>query len=219
MGGASMVKNLRRFFTSLGLEAMPFIPLSREWYRKILVKDSESRYKTGRWAWLNEISFAHNYSLIKGCCEYYKSKDRKILDVGCGEGILQKRMDYSKYTGVDMNTEAIRHARTRENENTEFVLAEAGQEYQPHGLYDVIVFNESLYYIKNPADVFLRYRTFLAEDGIIIVSMFKVYLARKIWKSIQKTGMKELTEVEVINEIGLKWMIKVYANAQLSGIN
>jgi hypothetical protein len=48
----------------LALEVMPFIPLPKEWYRTLLVKDSENRYATGRWNYLQEVSESHRYNAI-----------------------------------------------------------------------------------------------------------------------------------------------------------
>ena len=190
----SMGVRLKRFLIHAGVEIMPFIPLPGEWYRKLLVRDSDKRYVSGRWAYMKEVAESHRYSLIIGCCEYYKSRDRKILDVGCGEGILQRRMAYTEYLGVDMNAEAISLAKSREDEHTRFFLTPA-ESYQPASLYDVIVFNESLYYIPNPLTVFEHYRAALAPDGIVIVCMFQTNLARRIWKKLSMNNMVELTAI------------------------
>jgi len=129
------------------------------------VKDSEKRYGSGRWAYMNEFAEAHRYSLIIGCSEY-RSKFPRVLDVGCGEGILQQRMAYAKYVGVDMNAEAIRLARARADERTEFVLTDAGEQFQPQNLFDVIVFNESLYYMKIQPRCLLDIAPTLPREGL-----------------------------------------------------
>lgn len=210
----SLAEKIKRAFIRAGVEIMPFIPLPGEWYRKILVRDSEKRYASGRWAYMRDIAESHRYSLIIGCCDYYKPVDRKILDVGCGEGILQKRIAYSDYLGVDMNAEAIAQASARADAHTAFVLAPA-ESYRPPALYDVIVFNESLYYIPSPIDVFNHYCAFLAPDGIVVVCMFQTNLARKIWKRLSRQNMLELTSTKISNELGFASVVKVYARAQL----
>jgi 2-polyprenyl-3-methyl-5-hydroxy-6-metoxy-1,4-benzoquinol methylase len=211
---SSMGEKLKRAFIRAGVEIMPYIPLPEELYRKILVRDSEKRYASGRWTYMKDVAESHRYSLIVGCCEYYTSHDRKILDVGCGEGILQQRITYSSYVGVDMNAEAIKMAKGREDDRSVFVLAPA-ESYQPKSLFDVIVFNESLYYIPTPIEVFKHYRALLAPYGIIIVCMFQTNLARRIWKRLANQGMTELTTVKISNELGFASKVKVYANSQL----
>lgn len=204
-------ERLKRAMVRSGVGLMPFIPLPANWYRRVLVADSERRYTDGRWAYMNGPAESHRYSIIAGCCDYYVSNDRTILDVGCGEGILQRRLRYTNYIGVDMNPQAITLARSSENENTKFVLAEA-ERFQPDAAYDVIIFNESLYYIPNPIGVFNRYRAFLKQAGIMIVCMFQTNLARKLWKELQRAEMRELTAVKISNELGFASIIKVFGN-------
>jgi 2-polyprenyl-3-methyl-5-hydroxy-6-metoxy-1,4-benzoquinol methylase len=194
---------------------MPFIPLPAEWYRRVLVADSEKRYSDGRWAYMNEAAESHRYSIIAGCCEYYVPGNRTVLDVGCGEGILQRRLRYTSYVGVDMNLQAITLARSKESENTRFVLAGA-EDFQPDGAYDVIVFNESLYYIPNPMTVFNKYRAFLNQAGVIVVCMFQTNLARRLWKELQRSEMRELTAVKISNELGFASIIKAFGNTPAS---
>jgi 2-polyprenyl-3-methyl-5-hydroxy-6-metoxy-1,4-benzoquinol methylase len=199
-----------------GVALMPYFPLPEEWYRKILVGDSEKRYATGRWNYLRDITESHRYSLIIGCADFYRPGERSILDVGCGEGILQKRADYSRYVGVDMNAEAIRLAQARSNARTEFVLAPA-EKFNTEERFDVIVFNESLYYIPNPLAVFTQYRQYLADDGIVVVCMFQTNLARKIWKRLAAEPMVELTAGKISNELGFASIVKVFAKRPMAG--
>ena len=212
---SSLGEKFKRLCIRVGVEIMPFIPLPEEWYRRILVNDSEKRYASGRWAYMRDVAESHRYSIIVGCCQYFKPRDVKVLDVGCGEGILQLRLAYSKYVGIDMNVEAISRAASRQDAHTEFVQIPADI-YQPHDLYDVIVFNESLYYIKDPIDIFSKYRAFLKEDGVMIVCMFQTNLARRIWKKLARQGMVELTAIKISNELGFASQVRVYANTLIS---
>ncbi len=211
---ASLGQRIMRKFTRFGLSLMPYFPLPQEWYRKILAADSEKRYASGRWDYLADVSEAHRYSLIIGCVEVYKGPQCAVLDVGCGEGILQRRMDYGRYVGVDVNAEAIRRAQPRVNGHTEFHVA-PGESFEPTGRFDAIVFNESLYYIPEPLKVFEHYRRFLQSDGIMIVCNFQTNLARRIGQGIPKGGMIELTMSELSNEHGFASVVRVYANAPL----
>ena len=209
----SVGEKFKRFFISVGMELMPLFPLPSEWYRKMLVQDSQHRYASGGWSYQRDIVETHRYSIINGWIDYYfPSANRKVLDVGCGEGILQKRMTYSKYVGVDLNDEAIRLAQSRVNENTEFICAPA-QEYEPNDQFDVIVFNESLYYIPDPIAVVEKYRAHLSTDGILIICMFQTYLGRKIWGQLEKTNMIQLYSAKISNEIGFASIVKLYSNS------
>ena len=211
----SLWQRIARLGVRIGITLMPYFPLPQEWYRKILANDSEKRYASGRWDYLADVSEAHRYSLIIGCADLYKGPERAILDVGGGEGILQRRMAYGRYVGVDVNAEAIRRAQPRANANTEFHVA-PGESFEPSGSFDVIVFNESLYYIPKPLEVFERYRRWLKPDGIMIVCNFQTNLARRIAQGIPKGGMIELTAARLSNEYGFASMVRVYANAPLA---
>jgi len=202
-------KRIKRGLVRVGVEAMPLIPLPSEWYRRLLVDDSEKRYATGRWDYMRGSAEAHRYSLIAGCVGFYAPGSRRILDVGCGEGILQERIAYSHYVGVDMNAAAIGRARARENGSTSFVLADAGS-YEPPGIFDVLVFNESLYYMPQPMSVVAHYRRFVADTGVIIVCMFQTNLARKLWKRLRASDLVELTMAKVSNDWGFASVIKVF---------
>ncbi|MBK8576189.1 MAG: class I SAM-dependent methyltransferase [Elusimicrobia bacterium] len=190
------------WFLRLGIQLFSFI-LPSEAYRKFMVNDSEKRYAQGRWNYLREASESHRYSLIVGCCQLYTPPHRRVLDIGCGEGILTARLaQYGSYVGVDMNATAIAMAANQAKEDTVFVQANA-ESFEPLDQFDVIVFNESLHYIPNPTGVFDKYLTFLARGGVVIVSMFHVSPARLVWKHIRASGMIELTRVTINNELGI----------------
>lgn len=212
--GPTFGEKLQRFMISTMVEIMPLFPLPSEWYRKVLVSDSEHRYASGGWDYQRDIVETHRYSIIHGWIDYYMPGDRKVLDVGCGEGILQKRMAYTKYVGVDMNAEAIRLAQSRENDNTKFVCCPAEQ-FEPKEKFDVIIFNESLYYMPQPLTIVEKYREFLSTDGIMIICMFKTYLARKIWEKMEKSTMVELYSAKITNQVGFASVAKLYSNSYL----
>ncbi|MBK6296436.1 MAG: hypothetical protein IPF55_21135 [Rhodoferax sp.] len=78
------------------------------------------------------------------------------------------------------------------------------------------MFNESLYYIRDPAAVFARCAESLSPQGIAVRRMFRTYLARQLWKKLRAFGMEELTTVSISNELGFSSTLRVYANSRLT---
>ena len=150
------------------------IPVSQEVW--------ESQYLTGRWNYMSHFHEVGRYSTIVGYIQYLK-RGGSILDVGCGEGILLERLCpswYSKYLGIDISQEAIDKASKQQTYKSSFIRDDA-EKYVPTELFDVIIFNETLYYFIDPLSTVLKYTKALKEDGIIIIS---TYVVSKRAKSI-----------------------------------
>lgn len=105
-------------------------------------------------------------------------KDTKyaILDLGCGYGTLLnyfKKEDYSNYLGVDLSNYVISKAKKRNYLKSDF-LSYNIQKFTPQTKFDVIIFNEVIYYLDNPLKELVRYSNYLNEGGFIIISIFGV---------------------------------------------
>lgn len=101
-------------------------------------------------------------------------KNQRILDVGCGEGLLLDCLEgcgYQKYVGIDFSEVALRNASKRANAKTSFVNGPA-ESFSPDDLFESIVFNELLYCLTDPLRVIRRYERFLAPGGVMLVSLF-----------------------------------------------
>ncbi|WP_166657912.1 class I SAM-dependent methyltransferase [Actinokineospora alba] len=134
----------------------------------------DGQYARGEWDYLAGVAEISHYAVIVGYGTYLKPGG-SVLDVGCGEGVLQERYlphGYSNYVGVDISAVAVEKLKDREDERTAFVQGDA-ESTVPEGKFDVIVFNESLYYFEDPLAVMTRYAEVLAPDGIFLVSMFQ----------------------------------------------
>ena len=73
------------------------------------------QYARGSWDYLRSLDELARFSVLAGYCHYLKPNGR-ILEIGCGEGILQERLDparYARYVGVDISEEAVRRAQAR----------------------------------------------------------------------------------------------------------
>jgi 2-polyprenyl-3-methyl-5-hydroxy-6-metoxy-1,4-benzoquinol methylase len=139
-----------------------------------------------------------------------------LLDVGCGQGVLQRRLralGYARYLGIDGSQEAIARAQTERDARTEFRCADA-ESFTPQDRFDVIVYNEVLYYLKDPVDVVRRLARALNPDGIVIVSMLRWTSSRRIWRSLERTVRIEDGVTVTHHEVG-SWDVKVILQPDL----
>lgn len=106
------------------------------------------------------------------------SNTRSILDVGCGTGILGKKIKekYSqcKVYGIDNSKEAIILAQTRID--SAYVMNIEEQCKKKKALFekkqfDVIIFADVLEHLQNPFFVLKYFKKFLKEEGIILISL------------------------------------------------
>lgn len=131
----------------------------------------DAEYGDGRWAHLQkELA---NYWLLIGFMDAYRSGG-EFLDVGCGDGVLFerfKRLGYQRYVGIDISDVAIGKLQSHNDQRTSFTQADADT-HQPAGHFDVIIFNESLYYLRDPVESLARYAKSLKSEGCIILSTY-----------------------------------------------
>jgi len=137
-------------------------------------KTWDAEYANGNWEELYSFhEQAHYQMLILYIVSL--SQTPTILDVGCGEGILARKLrpeGYKLYVGIDLSEAAIAKGKCAESELTRFLVADAEQ-YAPEHKFDVIVFNESLYYFSEPDVVLERYRSHLTNNGVCLLSLFR----------------------------------------------
>jgi 2-polyprenyl-3-methyl-5-hydroxy-6-metoxy-1,4-benzoquinol methylase len=169
----------------------------------------DSQYGAGHWEGLRRVGEIPRYSVIAGYCRHFKPSG-SILDVGCGEGLLQTTLhEYSRYLGIDLSDEAIRLASKRRDDITLFVQGDATS-CHVDGLFDVVVFNECLYYFKDPMSVMSRYHRVLKAGGLLIVSNYVTGLDRLIWHMID-AEYSAIASVKVVNDERISWNVKVLA--------
>ena len=149
-------------------------------------------YASGRWDYLDSD---HSAEMVK-VVEKYANKGR-ILDMGCGPGILASLLDadsFAYYRGVDASTEAIAKAEKRRSEKIQFEVGDI-QTYSCSDSFDLIVFEESLYYVP-----FSRYQLLrecaqkLCPGGVFIVTVADPRRFSRMIKKIRK-GFDVLEDV------------------------
>ncbi|MBT3765367.1 MAG: 50S ribosomal protein L11 methyltransferase, partial [Rhodospirillales bacterium] len=124
-------------------------------------------------------------------------KFRRILDMGCGSGILSLAAAKTWQTGIiacDIDPGAVRVAceNARQNSVGGFIYAQAGDGYrtplvQTQGPYDLIVSN----ILANPLCQMARdLRRYLDVGGMAVLSGFLVHDARRVAQHHVAAGLK-----------------------------
>lgn len=125
--------------------------------------------ESGDWRHLDNTNQQPRYEAIKNQIERFDAKT--VLDVGCGEGLLRHFMPpaVARYLGLEPSTLAAASAQSSKIP----VLNTTAEDFTPNSPWDCIVFNEVLYYLKDPVGVLRKYASAVTPTGIVIVSIFQ----------------------------------------------
>jgi len=184
------------------------VPLGRDTW--------ESLYRQGAWEFLSQLDEISRYSVLVGYLHYLKPRGA-TLDVGCGEGLLFDRLrssGYSRYVGLDLSEVAIAALRSRQDETTRFLQADA-ETYVPDEVFDVIVFNESLYYFHDPLGVAQRYAQSLKPGGLLVVSLYQGSPRARAIRALLHRRLQLLDETR-IEQAEKAWSCGVFFCAAMS---
>jgi 2-polyprenyl-3-methyl-5-hydroxy-6-metoxy-1,4-benzoquinol methylase len=173
----------------------------------------EKQFEGQHWDYLNDIKQLSRYSVICGYFEHFSPKGGRVLDVGCGQGILYyklKKINSFEYVGIDISETAIELAKSTSSGEAIFFCTDLTKFFTDLK-FDFIVFNESLYYLNNPLIILNKYSDNLNYRGKIIVSMWdNKERNNKLWNLIEKN-------FNIIDSIYLKnlqndfgWILKIF---------
>jgi SAM-dependent methyltransferase len=153
--------------------------------QQVTAETWDREYRDGQWEYLRKMDSLAGLVSILGYCQFLNPQS--ILDAGCGEGLLAEKLKilpYKAYLGMDVSKEAIAIATRRlGDDRSRFTVADAWA-FETDERFDVIVFNQSLYYLTDPAGILKKYRTLLTPGGRIIVSMVDNARTRSVWRLI-----------------------------------
>jgi len=181
----------------------------------------EEQYAGDSWVYLESVDEEAHYTSIVKMYEELTTK-KSLLDVGCGKGVLfsylRKKHDASElnYTGIDISANAVKAASAKFPGVSFRQLDFAKQDIDEK--FDVIVFNESLYYFTRPLRILERCTAgSLNLNGAFIVSMCDYVGHDNIWRQLAQS-YRVVKEQRVRNEKRQVWDIKVLLEEVTFGV-
>ena len=173
----------------------------------------DRQYKKGKWEFLKNDLESHRYSKIAEYIKLYGAKNPSILDLGCGEGILNEYVsdvNYKHFLGVDYSKVSIANAKQKGFKNSDFLVADL-HHYTPHSKFDVIIFNEAFYYVfdSEKANVLSTMLNSLENGGIIITSIFNEGTGCWEYFDIDRLEKKNFEKVSPSKK-GTYWQVGAY---------
>ena len=176
--------------------------------RQAHLRALEAQHVDGTFDFLFDIEEIGHHMVILGYIPYVH-RNPSILDVGCGQGRLVellRTVPHRRYLGIDASPSAVRDAARRGGRRDRFEVADY-EDWEPPGRYDVILFNESIYYSHQPQAVLRRYARALAPGGALIVSVFRYLSNERVWSEIE--GDYTVLAADVVeNSRGQAWEVR-----------
>lgn len=126
-------------------------------------------------------------------------------------------MPYASYLGLDLSPTAIAQATSAASPNTRFEVADFTTWRSEHA-HDVIVFNESIYYARDPIAQLARYAEYLADGGVMVVSMVRSSMNAGIARRVRRQ-FQILHSSVIRNERADTWEVSVIRPIDRAGLN
>lgn len=133
----------------------------------------EQEYSSGKWSCLGaSAEFAH-YAIVAAYIQISR-RPISLLDIGCGEGQILKHLNLdlvAQYTGVDIAQAALDQIIPKRPQDR--FICSTLENFRPDAKWDVILFNEVLYYTFDPVANIKPLETALTAEGRMLVSIYK----------------------------------------------
>jgi 2-polyprenyl-3-methyl-5-hydroxy-6-metoxy-1,4-benzoquinol methylase len=159
------------------------------------------------WEYLGDLSEVARYAVIVGYIRRL-CPSASVLDVGSSNGVLAEELRTSvrRIRGIEYDPISVERASERKIDNATFEVADANT-FTTTERFDVVVFNETLYYLHDPIETLQRYAGFLKPEGVLIVSNFVARYLLKFPGEIAR-NFEVIEQANVINSRGFGWTIQ-----------
>jgi 2-polyprenyl-3-methyl-5-hydroxy-6-metoxy-1,4-benzoquinol methylase len=177
--------------------------------------DWQRQWTAGRWDFLADRGETERHEVLVEVLQRL-GPEARILDVGCGDGVLYAALCRAPippgdYHGIDIAANAIERARAlaASDASARFEVADAAT-FVPARRYDAVVFNESLYYLDEPEATAERYRAQALEPaGWLIVSLFRSRRSEAIRRALRRRF--EILDGRAVVHGERSWSVTVFA--------
>lgn len=142
-------------------------------------------------------------------------QNKNILDVGCSEGTLSKKMKENDCTviGMELDEEAAKTARKfcKEVLIGDVESIKMSSDYEKY--FDIIIFADILEHLREPSEILVRFSKYLKDDGLIIISVPNIANWRKRFQLLfgkfdyQEYGILDNSHIKFFTEKSTKNMI------------
>lgn len=133
-----------------------------------------------------------------------------IADIGCGTGKLiskiDRKIDNSIITGLDISPDMIYHAQNRSmtGNNKTFFINDDFMKYDFKNKFDIIIFSYVLHHMSDPVEALKRARELLTNEGNILFSVPGINYLSETFNSSELNGRYSIEEMdEIIAKAGL----------------
>jgi len=176
----------------------------REWGRKVrngtLTKEEALQFQK----WMYNIG----YSSLDDWTEYQRfirlervrwihehlKPDDVVLDVGCGEGFIARRIieQVKEVVGIDISEEGIRRAKRVNNHHRIKYLVQSFEDFNSDRKFDVILMYELLEHIYDAESANRKATDLLKENGLLAISTpNRDRLSNRLWRFVYKVLKNE----------------------------
>ena len=203
-----MLRFLRR---ATGYVRHRFLDAPRGFGKPVPPAAFDAEYRSGHWDEFSGTDEAPRYERLVALIQRLHPRPR-LLDLGCGSGRLAALLTPEavvSYLGIDLSAEGLARARALRLPHAHFEPGDFNT-WRPAAPADLIIFNESIGYARDPAAVLRAFTAHLAPRGSLIVSLYRSGNWAAVWRRIGRDFTFPHAEL-VRGGRGLQWDLKQLA--------